>query len=361
MTILLAVVIGRAVVADDDGGPLPSSVRIAHVPDTYRITYEVDQAGGPDQPRSVTTEVLEVDRPFRSLVATRAGKPPGGALVAGRISDLNRLLQFDGTSWRELAIAPAMAASDLRLDGVLDERVAAGDIERRGVRRVAGRPCQEYRMGGPPAGGSIPALGSKRGEHADVCVDRDGLVLDERWVADGDVLRRRTAVDVATGVHFPKETFTAEGATKVAATDGGGAAARVADDFTFGDRTWQLRAAPEGFHAAGRWSVVWPRLDTAVDPMGSDTAGRVAGLATVWVRGPDVIVIEQGGTHDGSTPFPSVEGAKAAPLGTLDGEAFTDARGTEVRATADDGSFVRVWSTLPRARVLALARDLRAT
>jgi hypothetical protein len=347
-------------IADGDDR-LPSSVRITRVLDSYRVTYEVRAAGGPKAPETVTTEVLEVERPFRSLDVTRAGRPPGGPILNGRVSQLNRLFLFDDGAWKELQLAPALAASDVRLDGVLDDLVAGGEVERRDeVRRVAGRPCQVYRFGGPISSGSVEPLDPDGTEHADACIDADGLVLSEVWVDGDTVLRRRTAVDVAANVDLADDTFSVEDAETIPAPDGGGSARRVTDDSRFGAHTWELAHPPAGFTLAGRWAVVWPRLQSSVDPFSTASAGRIAGMATVWTDGPDVLVVEQGGQADGGRPFDAHPRGERVDLGALDvGEAITDARGTEVRASYVDGSYVRVWGTLPRDQVIAIARRLR--
>jgi hypothetical protein len=292
-------------------------------------------------------------------VVTRAGAPPGGAFVGGRAADLDELFVFNDGHWSELQLPPSLAASDLRLDGVLDARVDAGDIDRRGVHRVAGRPCQAYRLGGPITGGTVTSLDPASDEHADVCVDEDGLVLSERWVKGDTELRRRTAVDVEVDVDFDKGTFDVQDAEPVPATDGGGSSRPVTDDSRFGNRTWTLPDVPDGFDRLGQWVGVWPKLEQVADPMAPATEGRVAGLATVWTNGPDVLVVDQGASADESRPFTEHPDGERVDLGTLDlGEVVTDGRGTEVRVAYVDGSYVRILSTLPRDDVLALARSL---
>lgn len=341
-------------------GPLPSSVRIDRTPSSYRITYEVRSSSGPDGGETLATELLEVERPFRSLTMTKSGAPPGDVVLAGRVSDLNRLFLFDQDHWNELQLAPALAASDLRLDRVLDGLVDAGKVQRRNeVRRVAGRPCQVYRLGGPITGGTITAVGSVADEHADVCVDEDGLVLSEVWQQGDVTLRRRTAVDVAVDVRFKRDTFTIDDGVGVAATDGGGSARRLTDKSKWGNHTWNLPNPPKGFRRLGRWAVVWPKLDLALNPFNPDTSDRIAGMATVWVDGADALVVEQGGSRAGGRPFAESPDGEKIELGKLDlGEVITDARGTEVRVAYVDGSYVRVWSTLGRDRVIEIARSL---
>jgi len=354
---LAAVVVGG--VLSDRDEELPSAVRIEEVPDAYRIVYDVRTSAGPDRPATVAREVLQVARPFRSLVTTMDGE----RLVAGRVSDLTSLYQHTDGRWIELQVPPAMAASDLRLDRVLDERVAAGEVVRLDeVRRIAGRACQVHRFGGPLDGGRLVAFEGDDAERADVCIDEAGLVLAEEWKQRGEVLRRRTAVDVDLDPDFADDTFTVEDAEVVDATDGGGSAIPVADDEPFGDRTFEPTAVPRGFDHVGRWTVVRPRIDTQVDPFADPAEGRIAGIATVWVRGADALVVEQGGVSGGGAPFPPHPDGTRVELGDLgEGEVITDGRGTEVRVAFADGAFVRVWSTMSRNEVVDLARSLRAT
>lgn len=341
---------------------LPDSVRITEIPTSYRVVYEVEAASGPDAPDTVTTEVLQVERPFRSLVMTRAGRPPGGPVIGGRISDLNRLLQYVDGRWTELQVPPAPAASDIRLDRVLDALVESDDVERLGVvRRIAGRACQVHLFGGPITTGELAPVSVRGEDRAEVCVDEAGLVLSEVWSRDDEVLRRRTAVDVEIDPDFDDETFVVEESELVSATDGGGSARRATDDSRFGERTWELPEPPDGFEHEGRWVIVRPRLNVAVDPFADPGDDRIAGIATVWSRGPDALVVEQGASRDGTRPFEPHPRGEEVDLGALDvGEVVTDGRGTEVRVSYVDGSYVRVWSTLPRAEVLALARSLEA-
>ena len=332
---------------------------VSEVPAAYRIVYEVRTASGPGRPDTVTTEVLQVARPFQSLVTT----VDGDRLVTGRVADLTSLFQHTDGRWIELQVPPAMAASDLRLDTVLADRIAAGDVERLDeVRRVAGRPCQVHRLGGPLDGGVIAPLEDPDTEHADVCIDEAGLVLADEWRREGEVLRSRVAKDVELDPDFDDDTFTVEEAELVAATDGGGSAIRVDDAEPFGDRTFEPNEVPDGFEHLGRWSVVRPRLQTQVDPLAPATEGRIAGIATVWARGPDLLVLEQGGSSGGGAPFPPHPDAEPVDVGALGrGEVVSDGRGTEVRVVLGDGSFVRVSGTLAPAEIIEVARSLAPT
>ena len=51
---------------------------------------------------------------------------------------------------------------------------------------MAGRSCDVYRFGQPLGD---PIQKPKAGEYADLCIDRVGLVLSERWFLKGKLLR----------------------------------------------------------------------------------------------------------------------------------------------------------------------------
>jgi hypothetical protein len=75
----------------------------------------------------------------------------------------------------------------------------------------------------------------------------------------------------------------------------------------------------------------------------------------VWIRGGDVLVLDQG------TGQPFQPGGRARPvdLGPLgQGEALLDLRSSEVRTT-DEAGYVRLFGTLLPDELAAIARTLR--
>src|SRR5204862_8203062 len=62
-----------------------------------------------------------------------------------------------------------------------------------GKATVAGRACIDYRFAEPPVG-PIAELGE--GDHDDLCLTADGLLLRDVWTLKGRVIQRRAAVEV---------------------------------------------------------------------------------------------------------------------------------------------------------------------
>src|SRR5205823_3628561 len=77
-----------------------------------------------------------------------------------------------------------------------------------------------------------------------------------------------------------------------------------------------LPVAPAGFVETGRYAVVPPQPRTPLDP--SARLRLVSGVRDVYVRGADVIVVDQGGTLGGVAPFRPVIGVPTVrtPAGT---------------------------------------------
>lgn len=382
---VLVSTIGYLVVADRGGGegsaepgpateeldragsaPLPSgSAAVALdpslVPARYRVTYRVETYAGGEE--VVHTESLEVDRPFLSRVELRAGPPPGERLIAERTASFARFgISHDGES-TVLMVPPALAGSDLRPEPSLPQAEEEGLVERREVREVVGRRCQVRRAGGPASTGELVPLGAEGdGTYADLCFDAAGLLLEELWVQDGAVLRRRVATRVDDAPTFDDDHFALGEVDPLTFDEGGGSTRPVDPESRPGGITWELPAnmppALVGFERLGRYAVVPPRLEMEIDP-GEPNRRRTAGIVDVWVRGIDVVFVDQGGTTGSEPPFDRHPHGRQVELGRLDlGEAFLDLRATEVRTAFTDGSFVRVYGTVTLDALLQIARAL---
>jgi hypothetical protein len=324
---------GGAASGDDPSG----------VPTEYVVTYEVTFEDG-----ATHAERIAVSRPFRSEV--RSGD-------TARISDAGVLATAGGDgSWLSIEVPIAPATADLRPDAVLADAVAAGHVEVRGRHRVAGTTCQEHRFGGPVASGSLTPVGTTPGEHADVCIDDRGLVLRERWVLHGRLVRERTATDVSVGRarvgDVPAE------ARHLSPEAGGGAVEAVAADHDPGfDERWSVDVPAELSHV-GRWLVVPPARERP-DP-GHPRPTEVALVTDAWQRGADLVLLDQGATLPGvDPPWDDRPAATTVDLGAAGtAEVVWDLRATEVRIQRPDGGFVRLAGTLPPDELVAIARTL---
>lgn len=323
-----------ACTGDDPEPPLA----FGDVPDRYRITYRVETAESAE-----STDVLTLDRPFDSRLDTG---------TSTQVSTFRRL-SFTGAGAEPVVVAqpPGPAASDLRLDLVLPN----GVVETRGRRTIAGRECQVYRSGVPLTTGGVSA--PSEDERTDTCVGADGLVLAEEYVVDGDVLLARTAVEVEIDPEVEPAAFDV-GDPTVPVDRGGGSVLEVEPTSRREGSFWELPAPPRGFRLHGRYAVVPPQADVFGDP--TREGELVASAADVFVRGPDVVVVDQGATLRGAEAFPPTPGARVEPIDGLgDAEVLPLPRGPELRVRLDGGRFVRVYGTVPVEDLLAVARSLR--
>lgn len=246
---------------------------------------------------------------------------------------------------RVLAVPPALGTSDLRPDAALDEAVERGLVERREVREVAGRRCRVYRLGSSASDGTLVPVGTKPGEHADVCVDGQGLVLEEWWVQGEEPLRHRLAVEVDIGPVDDDFTLDGERVPLLPPTEGSVEATdRVDVEVELPD--------PPGFRPLGRYAVTAAQLR---QPGAAATPEPVTTLVDVWTRGPDFLALDQGRLQ--IEPAPHGIAVEIPDLGP--GELLLDLRATELRFTTASGATVRLYGTLPPGQLLDLAATLR--
>lgn len=328
-------------------------------PDRYRIVYEVEQAG------MSSTERVTVLRPYASRVESYSGRPPGDDLLSVRTSRVGSLATRGQSSSSLLVVPPSLASGDLRARDALEAAADAGQIERLGTASVEGRRCTAYRTGGPVGAGYLTPHESHGVQHADVCVDAIGLVVDERWFEGDDLLRRRTAVEVETELADLRASdgeFTLEGAAEVSAADGGGTLTSLTSDSRLPEGFWEPvdRSGPLArFTHERRWAVISPNVSPQ-SSVATEQDGRRATIVDVWRDGIDVVLIEQGATLDGTSPFEPHPTADMIDLGELgEGEAILDLRLSEVRAMTSSASFVRVGGTIHLEDIATIARSLR--
>jgi hypothetical protein len=277
-------------------------------PAAYEITYEITDAEG-----AVTTEEVAVRRPW---VAEQV-LFDGGEEVSSSRTALGRLLLPEGV----LAIAPALGGVDLRLAPVLDAALADGLLEAGEEKTVAGRRCRVYRAGTSVIAGELAPGGPTEASYADACFDAAGLLLEERWVVDGDLLRTKVATSVAVddagalGESWADEPTTLPG--------GGGS-------FSVLDAPVVEAEPPEGFERLGAFRTELPAI-----------AGSRTTSSEVWTRGIDVLIVEIG---------PALDDALEPFVVTL--------RGVEARRDLGDGRLLRVIGTLAPDDVRAFAASV---
>lgn len=315
---------------------------------TYSITYRVEERDGDDI--NVSTSELTSARPFRSRSATKVGKE----VASTRVADFGYLGQQAGTAEPVVyTAAPAPAPGDVRTDLLF-----AGD---RGdeVRRVLGRECQVHHLGAPVLSGIVVPLDASEGITADICVDADGLILEElTFDADHVATSRWIATTVEESPSTSDEEFRFEGVTPTAAKEGGGSLQAVEPTSAPPGPFWQLDELPAGFTHMGRYAIVPPQEARVDDPASRSMV--IAGVSDVFVRGIDMVVVEQGGTLGQIPPFGSTPNSEVIDLGELarSAEWFLTVTGAEVHALIPPGRYVKVLGTLPSDEIIALAKSL---
>lgn len=341
-----------------DGAGAPVAVR--STPQTYRIVYRVENRGGGDL--VVETEEVTVRRPFDGRVVDRGSEPPGDDEQSVTVTRFG----FFGTDSPRaqptvLQVPPNPPAGDADPVDALNAAVGLDLAELRERRRIADvdRVCQIYRIGGPIAGGALTPLGAVDGEHTDVCVEASGLVLEEVNVVDDDrVLRRRVAVEVDESPGLGNDVFDGPDAEIPPADQGGGSVLEVeptsrppADPF------FELPEPPAAFEHRGRFAVIPPQAEAFGDPLQQDQ--RAAGVSDVYVHGPELLVIDQGGTLGRVDAFDEHPFGREVDAGALgSGELLLGARTSEVRVARGAGRYVRVYGTVAPELLLEVMRSL---
>lgn len=328
------------------------ALRVDHVPTSYRAVFRNEnRAGGK---LIVTTERIWIRRPFQSRVETWKGEPPGETRQTVRYSAFG-VLASKGSTGEPLNITapPGLSSGDLRIDAVLDEAVRSRAILRRERREVFGRQCQVYRVGGPVLAGDVTPYEPGKGDYADVCVDRNGIVIEEYWVDNEELIRRRVATELAIDPPLDRNLFEID--IPADPKIDRGAVGRIAEE---PEGVWTLNDVPEGFERLGRYAVV--RSTQTLPQLGEGLPTTPpSSTSEVFVRGPDVLVIDQ---DPSLAVLTSLENrpSRDVDLGELrDGTLIVDARMSEVQGKTGDGSFVRVFGTMPTSELIDLARRLR--
>jgi hypothetical protein len=337
----------RAGSAEVSGPP----IRVTKVASSYRALYRVENRA---RDLVVTTERVWFRRPFQSRVETYRGPPPGAALLSTRQSAFGVLTSRGSAQPLNIAAPPSLASGDVRVDAILRTALNDRTIVRRERRQVYGRACQVYRAGGPISAGDLERYVPGIGNFADFCVDRNGIVVEEAWTLKGRLIQRRVAIDVRINPPISSKIFRID--VPPSREIDRGAVVRTKNRDTPG--LWVLPDTPKGFELLGRYGVV---ISSAAIP---NTGGQAAGpgpasTSDVYVRGPDLLVVDQ---DPSLLPFIRQESRPVRSVRVPhlhNAKLIVDARMSEVRGIAPDGSVVRILGTLPPSKLLDLARRLR--
>jgi hypothetical protein len=331
------------------------------LPTGYHVVYV---EGAPAA--ATSTEELWVRRPFESADETRSGPPPGETLVVSTVSRLgHQILRSGSAAQGALVNVPVTAApADVRLDAVYTAARDAHLLQYRRDDVVAGRHCRVVRSAHSLRSPPLIALGAHPRSYVDTCVDNNGLILREQTVRDGALAMSRTAVSVVAGPAAGNGGAYAVSALPIPSDQGGGSITQLTPDSLPPGRTWVLAKPPAGFTLRGRFVVVPPQQQA----FGSGTGGAAAApgaqaspviLEDVYVRGPDVLVVERG-TNSDNARFAPPTGGRPVDLGRLGaGQLVLAATASSVVAEpAGESNFVRVTGTVDPRLLLQTARSL---
>ncbi len=320
------------------------------------ITYAITAIGA--GATSTTTEENWVRRPFDGRrevrdVGADATEPLVTTYAFGRYR-----IAGAGSAPQVLAAPPSLAGNDLRLDVVMPEAIASGVLTRRERRVVLGRTCQVVRSPRSAGQGALEADPNDVGLMVDVCVDGRGVLLEEVTMRKGRTVRERIATSIEIDPPLADSLFAIEGTALPLAQGGGSVRPLEPTSRPPGAAFYELTgAAPAGFTLSGRFTVIPPQPAAYSDPNLGLT--KQAGVADVYTRGPDLLVIERGATLGGQPAFAPDANASTVDLGPLGhGEAILGMGVNTVRVILPDGHFLRVAGTMPLDVLADVARHM---
>lgn len=310
----------------------------------FHVVYRIEVHA---QGTEISRREVDVRRPLdsRDLTYAENGTDP----VSGFVSAGTRLYGVNGPSVVDYGDRIAAAApGDFRFEPILHDLVRLHLARRTARDRVAGRSCDVYRFG-EPLGDPIQA--PKPGEYADLCIDPAGLVLSERWVFKGKLLRKMQAVSVTTRVP-PDALFVApSGPVTPNPTDVGAVQALPLSKLpSTGLPYWVAPAPPWGFRLTGRSRVV-----TTSSAGGAPEVTDIAYIDS-YTRGPDVIEVVH---RELGVAGPAGDGVERVDAGSLGSGAVTLSPAGAAIAFEAGKWLVTVRGALDVAHVRAFSEALR--
>ena len=315
-------------------------------PVAYHVVYRQDFLTAGD---TVRWEDLSVHRPFEAADLLYTAAPgPGVAPSSGTVSTPDAL--YDVKEGGGLVLVggrqpgPPSGDQDLltELPDLLSRGLAA-DEDRSAT--VAGRSCHVYRLFEPPSGPIKPLAGP--GNHDDLCIDGDGLVLGEQWTLNGRLVLTRRALTVALSAP-------AMPSVSGAATPPTGTPTPLAYPTAGTDSFLAAPPAPPGFA---------PRPTVRFIEPSPQTPQAILAESTVWsfADGAASVTVEAGREPPGQLPWQPgdtvTRSARLAGLGPATSALRSD--GAEVRVDVGNGEWVRVHGTVPVSALVGYAGRLR--
>ncbi len=331
-----------------DGGP---TVAVGSTyPTSYVVVYQVTENG------VHLWEVLSAQRPLggSDLTYRTQGVPgPDAQAISGSISTATALYAVNQQGVQLVSgRQPGPPAGDQYIAPEIPELLRRGlATDLTTTRSVAGRLCARYRFVQPPSGPFPPAPG--QGDHDDLCLAADGLVLAETWTYHGRVALERTAVDVKASDQ-PQVDSLAPSPPATAGAKPGAAAAGTLIANPHAATFIGPPPPPAGFASSG------PGFDFRLPDPAAPAESLATSVVWVYTAGSRVITVEAGRQQAGALPWHAGdtvgEPVTLAGLGPATTAVRSD--GFELRIDLGGGQWVRVRGTVPLDQLIAYGQLL---
>lgn len=316
----------------------------------YRVVYRIEDRAGA-APR-VTTETVEVRRPYDGRVEQRPGSPPGGDVTSGNVTNRDHFWQLTDGGALQFGVdrKPAGPARD-GSHSALRDAADAGVVDAIGAGEVLGHRCAWFGYAEPaPQSLSRPSADSR----VESCVDRNGIVLEEVWRLAGRVARIIEAVELSTEPP-PVRRFLGDRDPSSERVQQSEASALLMGRLAVSDQIDGVDEPSIEVHPPRGW-----RLDRRVVVAESGGAGAASqAIVETYTRGWALVVVERGTHPSYVPPWPVDEGVLTERGSFGRGRTVYFADRVEFRLAGDLG-YVRI-SAPSRGFAISFARRLRAS
>jgi hypothetical protein len=319
---------------------------------TYSVVYRLESYDSSGK-KSVSTEDVSVRRPFDGRVLVREGNPPSDTVQL----DLRSTFALDGDYSTASAVhvgqaKPGVPLGDLRLDTAIDDLVAQKVFVAREQRTVLNRPCQVYRTG--QALETLQVSAPTATDYADVCVDADGMELEEVGIERGKLSVYVVALEVTPQAQLTDDTFKIDG-TPVPLEQGGTTTTEVDGTKAPVAGFAQFATTPSGFTHKPRYLVTVPQQPSTT---GAPPPDPVVTYVDSYVNGNQIVIVEQGASIGAPTPTdaPSLD-VDLGPLGK--GKFLPGVEGNTLLLNPNADWFLRITGTMTSSALQQFAAGLK--
>ena len=312
---------GRTVESNLGGSPIAG----------YRVVYGVEDRAG--QRPTYRTEVVEVRRPYGGRLENRSGRPPGGEITSGKISNREFGWQLDDGGDLQFGLRRPSGGPTRDVSyAALHDAADAGVIVVGGRGEALGRNCTWFAFEDPFPEPLAPPTEDSRLES---CVDPAGVVLREVWTIHDKVARIVEAVDFEA--HRPPASRFLEGqvpeakdVTQPDALDVVRSQVVVGDDV--GGRRPELAVTPPSG---------WER-DRDAQVVQASATGRATQFASLtYLRDHELVVVEIGLRASYEPTWQWTEGGSIEVDGAMTSRVLYFGDHVELRVLRDEG-FARI-------------------